>query len=293
MRILPISDLHLERRKLNELPPLSSPFDVLVCAGDIWQSEPERSVQSIVELASGKPAILVPGNHDYYRADFQDERTMTDFERLLIEEARRQNARSRGIDLVTVLTSDNPDCEISGVKFVGLTLWTDWALAGRWASESTAAGHCDEMYAAASRQQAGHWRNGVREYGVIRLGVDRAWSPYDVVAEYARQKAILLDELSTFDPDDKTPTVVVTHHCPLPHGADVYREQGPWWTPAFYCSDLLLKMPEVLRPHAWIFGHVHAPFDEQHGRTRAVCNPVEGGCFKPNLIIEIPEDGDQ
>lgn len=64
MKLLPVSDLHLERRKLEDIAPLDDAFDVLVCAGDIWEGEPEKSVQAIVELArassqSSFPAIMI------------------------------------------------------------------------------------------------------------------------------------------------------------------------------------------------------------------------------------------
>lgn len=80
---------------------------------------------------------------------------------------------------------------------------------------------------------------------------------------------------------------VDTHHPPLADCADVYCDCAPWWTPAFYGSDLLPVLPEEIQPDVWIFGHVHAAFDVRCGKTRAVCNPVEGGNFNPHLIIEI------
>jgi 3',5'-cyclic AMP phosphodiesterase CpdA len=61
MRILPISDPHLER-----IPAFDQSFDVLVRAGDLWEGQPERAVQSVVALAGGRPSIIVPGNHDPY-----------------------------------------------------------------------------------------------------------------------------------------------------------------------------------------------------------------------------------
>lgn len=284
MKLLPVSDLHLERRKLEDIAPLDDAFDVLVCAGDIWEGEPEKSVQAIVELAKGKLAIIVPGNHDFYTRHFDDHRTVADHMRLLEEEADRQNARSRSEDLVTVLTPSAPVHEFDDVIFIGLTLWTDWTQSSRWAD--SVPGLCNESFEALSRREASHWKEGPREYRAIRTEAG-PWTPYDAVAEHARHKAILFDHLAPFGPDvDKT--VVITHHCPLAQCADVYRALGArWWTPAFYGSDLLPNMPEALRPDVWIFGHVHAPFDEWHGRTRAVCNPVEGGTFNPALIIDV------
>jgi len=123
-----------------------------------------------------------------------------------------------------------------------------------------------------------------REYGAIKT--ERGgWTPYDAVAEHAREKAILLDELvCTHD----GPTVVVTHHPPLAACADAYMDHRlPWWAPAFYASDILPTLPDQIQPDVWICGHVHAPYDAKCGRTRVVCNPVEGMRFNPNLVIEV------
>jgi predicted phosphodiesterase len=81
-RILPISDLHLERRKLQEIPTFDQSFDVLVCAGDIWEGQSEKAVQSVVALAGGRRAIIVPGSHDPYRSGSEDRRTISDCHRL-------------------------------------------------------------------------------------------------------------------------------------------------------------------------------------------------------------------
>ncbi|MBH5397219.1 metallophosphoesterase family protein [Bradyrhizobium sp. CNPSo 4010] len=286
MRILPISDIHLERRKLEELPQLDpSTFDVLVCAGDIWESQPEKAVQSVVHIAQGKPAIIVPGNHDVYTLDHTDKRTISDFHKQMQEEAERQNSRARD-DIVIVLNSEQPEGEIGDVRFVGLTLWTDWSQAGRWMPPEI-----PELVARGSRFLAGHWRDGPKEFRAVRT--ERGpFSPYAFLAEHARERAILLDQVATLE---REATVVVTHHAPLAHVADVYQEHRvPWWAPAFYCSDLLPNIHDSIRPELWIFGHVHASFDEQHGRTRVVCNPVEGGHFNAGLVIEIrPTEGEE
>ena len=140
------------------------------------------------------------------------------------------------------------------------------------------------MCAAEARALAEHSRGGAREYQAIRTerGV---WTPYDAVAEHARERTRLIDELT--NPHDG-PTVVITHHAPLANCADVYRDRGlPWWAPAFCASELLPVIPEEIRPDLWIFGHVHAAFDVQCGRTRAIANPVEGGQFNPRLVVEV------
>jgi predicted phosphodiesterase len=258
---------------------LDSSFDVLICAGDLWEGEPEKAIQSVVALAQGKPSIVVPGNHDLYTTGPEDRRTIADFHRLLRNEAERQNARAHR-ELVTVLSADDPVCELEQVRFVGVTLWTDWAQAGRWMGKVE-----NEIgWAARARQAAGDMRSGAHEFGTIKTD-QGGWTPYDAIAEHARERAILLDELVTHHDG---PTVAITHHAPLADCVDVYRRyEAPWWTPAFYGSDILPTMPQYNRPDVWIFGHVHAACDVQLGRTRAIANPFEGGQFNPNLVVDL------
>ena len=231
----------------------------------------------MAQLADGKPAI-VPGNHDFYSVGPKGH-TISAAVRLMRSEADRLNAGAHR-EIVTVLSADNPVYEIDEVRFVGLTLWADWAQAARWLT-----GTESEFEAAArARAVASHPRTGPREYGAIRT--ERGgWTPYDAVAEHAREKAILLDELFY---THEGPTVVVTHHPPLAACADAYRDHRlPWWAPGFYTSYILTTLPDRMQPEIWICGHVHSPYDAQHRRTRVVCNPVEGGKFKPNLRIRI------
>jgi predicted phosphodiesterase len=284
MRILPISDIHLERRKLKDIPALDQSFDLLVSAGDHWEGQPEKAVQSVVALAQGRRSIMVRGNRDLYTVGPEDRRTISDFDQLLRDEAERQNARAHQ-NLVTVLSADDPVCELGKVRFIGLTLWTDWAQANRWLPNPDAhKGHGPLICVAEARVAAEHSRGGTREYQAIRT--ERGpWTPYDAFAEHARERARLIDELTN---SHLGPTVVITHHPPLANCADVYRDRGlPWWAPASCGSELLTAIPEEIRPDLWIFGHVHAAFDIQCGRTRAIANPVEGGQFNPRLVVEV------
>lgn len=277
MEVLAISDIHLERRGLAEIPPLSESFDVLICAGDVWEGQPEKGIQSVAALARGKPAIIVAGNHDYY-ATGAIERTTSDVQELMRREADRQNAEAKD-ELVFVLNADNPVCEINQVRFIGVTLWTDWMQAGRWMNATN-----DLKWTARARAEASHPKTRPPEFGAIKTKRG-FWTPYDAVAEHAREKAILFDELVRFHDG---PTIVVTHHPPLADCADAYQGATAWWAPAFYASDVLPAIPPHLQPNLWVCGHVHVPFDGRYGRTRVICNPVEGSQFNPNLIVEIP-----
>lgn len=94
IRVLYFSDTHIEIRQSDELHPWSEtrplgfgpdlrPFvgtvDLLVLAGDIGRIHSTRNVSplSYAEQAAaflGSQVILVPGNHEYYRDSFDEDR---------------------------------------------------------------------------------------------------------------------------------------------------------------------------------------------------------------------------
>lgn len=277
MRIFPISDLHLERRSI-PLPAITTDFDVLVFAGDGHEGEPAHTVDVVAELAGGRPAVIVPGNHDYYRRDRHDHRTMADMLAEMRQACQRINEAADD-DLIHVLTGDDA-WEIEGIRFIGATLWGDWSIAGRWRPDIPAA-----AASAAARHDAVSLKKGPRDYeGWIQTS-EGFWDPLATIAAHAVDRTRIVDGILG---GGKTPTVVVTHAPPLAEITDLYQGQPvPWWTPAFYGSDFLREMSEELRPDVWISGHVHRSFDLTYGRTRMISNPVEGPSFNPSLTVEL------
>jgi predicted phosphodiesterase len=60
-----LSDLHLEAVPHPEaFRPVRPAFDVLVVAGDVWQGDSRRALETVATLADGKPAVFVMGNYD-------------------------------------------------------------------------------------------------------------------------------------------------------------------------------------------------------------------------------------
>jgi predicted phosphodiesterase len=288
MRLFVLSDLHLEKYPSTRLPCPASEFDVLVCAGDLWEGEPELGVRAVVELADGGPAIIVPGNHDRYRKGRADPRTASDLVRAMENEAERINGRA-GHRLVSVLHSGQAT-SLGAVTFVGGTLWTDWSLAGRWVDEELIARGVLPTRDSALEAAISYVTDpetGSREYlGDMAPEEGRPWSPTEAMAAHERDRRLLRYAL---EQSRQGPLVVVTHHTPLPGPIDVYRgrEGVPWWIPAFYCSTFLEELPDHLRPDLWISGHFHAPHDMSCGRTRCVANPVAATAFDPSFVIEV------
>ncbi|MBX9933925.1 MAG: metallophosphoesterase [Methylobacterium sp.] len=281
MRLFPISDLHLERRRPETIQPPTAAFDILVCAGDLHEGRPESGLAALLALASGRPIVLVPGNHERY-SPTGDPRTAPELIASLTAEVARINRSGAG---TIHLLAHGAGVILDGVRFVGTTLWSDWSLAGRWLTADTLDRPADPVAYAAARMTDPV--TGSREYrGSIRNGDGSVWTPADAMAAHLAEKAELTASLALHYPG---PTVVVTHHPASPLAADAFRNAPgvPWWMPAFYASTTLDDLPEANRPDLWVSGHFHAAHDMQLGRTRWVANPVEGASYSAERVVEV------
>lgn len=252
LKIQVLSDLHLD------FAPLRHPrtdADVVVLAGDIG------SPAEAVEWAAGfdQPVLLVPGNHEYYGGSL--DATAADL---------RRRCAGRGVHLL-----DCASVRIGTVRFLGATLWTDFALYGASPAQRAAA-----LQAASSK---------LRDFSRIRLrDADAApFTPEHACTLHQREQAWLEQRLT--QPHDG-PTVVVTHHAPSP--ASVHpRFAGSPVNPCF-ASDLR-HLHRDGRIALWVHGHTHDSFDYRSGRTRVVCNPrgyvrdgrAENPAFDPKLVV--------
>src|ERR1051325_8820842 len=95
MRVLYFSDVHIEIRERDVSSPWSARLplgygpdlsrfagavDLLVLAGDIGRVHSTRNVSPLTYAGQaadflGSPVVLVPGNHEYYRGSFDEDRT--------------------------------------------------------------------------------------------------------------------------------------------------------------------------------------------------------------------------
>lgn len=274
MRLLILSDLHLEKRPLAGIVVPADGFDALVCAGDVCDGEPERGVAALTILAQGRPVILVPGNHERYRRGEGDPRNA---DRMLAE----WRAAADASGCVTILEGGASQA-IGDVAFIGATLWTDFSLAGLWRPGLDAG-----AATAAAIARVVDPRTGSREFaGAILAAPGRFWHPDDARAAHCRDAAALRRALATV----RAPVrVVVTHHPPLARMLAPYRDAPgvPWWVPAFYGSTMLAGLPEPLRPDLWIFGHFHARYDAVEGGTRCVANPVAAADYEAGFVVDL------
>jgi predicted phosphodiesterase len=245
-----VSDLHLSQAGL-ALPDTDA--DLIVLAGDI-----ARPPQAIAWAAAlGKPALYVPGNHEFYGGSLEG-----------------TIAQLRSLTEGTpVRLLDDDEVRIGPVRILGTTLWTAFALPG--IGEREAAVH------AATHFMRDFSRIRLREGAEALLGVD------DWAQMFERKSHWLRARLA--EPHDG-PTVVISHHAPSMRSIHP-RFAG---SPVNLC---FVSDAEDLLPGAdlWIHGHTHDSFDYRVGSTRVLCNPrgyvregkVENAAFDPALVVEI------
>ncbi|MDA8110405.1 MAG: metallophosphoesterase [Betaproteobacteria bacterium] len=241
--VLYFSDIHIEIREKagrlgwTERTPLdlgpdlrawAGKADLLVLAGDIGRMRSTRDVSTLTYASQaaeflGCPAVVVPGNHEYYRGSFDEER-----DALLA-------ARVEG---VTVLDRGEARYPTSAgeLRVLGATLWTDYAANG------------DPAEAMRRAQEQ------IEDHRLIARSGGAPFRPQDALAEHRASRAWLAARLA--EPHDG-PTLVVTHH--VPHSAACHPRFGITpLSPAFHSDcDELIGAAARARVLAWVFGHHH------------------------------------
>lgn len=257
MRAWVMSDLHVDAAAY-PLPPTPTEVDVIIIAGDVADGH-ERSATWLGEHAvpRGLPVIFVLGNHDLTGYDIDDDQDGL--------------YRDAGVELLHV---GRRSIEIAGARIIGLTLWTDYAIAG-------------------SVDAARGWaRREMPDFSSIDIGYRRL-SPRDLGHFHTLHRELIeMDLKERF----KGPTVVMTHHAPHPESTRGWPAVDA--SDASFASDLS-EMIQRYQPELWIHGHVHESRDYRVGKTRVLCNPrgydVINGSGKPvrnptfdrQLVIEV------
>jgi len=247
-----MSDLHVDDAPY-ALPDTPADVNVIIIAGDVADGH-HRSIRWLREHAvpKGLPVIYVLGNHDYYGGDIRDD--ADDW------------YRSAGI---TLLHAKRPMVEIHGIRFIGCTLWTDYAVS-------------DDLVAAMwwAKMSMPDFSN--IDYDMRRL------VPKDLLTIHRNHLGLLAGLLTEYEESRRT--VVVTHHAPHPASLNGGRARDP--SDGSFASDLT-SVIEVGRPELWIHGHVHQSRNYRAGRTRMICNPRgyvgahECGGFEPLKVVEL------
>lgn len=259
MRLLILSDLH--REVWGEMPigidlSVSRP-DVVILAGDI--DADAASVAWAERTFPRIPTLYISGNHEGYCGR--------------IDDVERQIAKACAAS-PTIEYLQRREVVIGGVRFLGCTLWTDFALFGD--------DRRDDAMAAA--------RDAINDFRLVRITNQggRTLQPADTAAWHDDDTFWLRLRLAT---PFSGPTVVVTHMAPSAASvAPRFRES---LLSAAFASDL---EDLVAQADVWIHGHTHDSCDYLVGRCRVVCNPrgypqrngsTENPRFDPHLVVEV------
>lgn len=266
MRIALVSDLHLEILNRGCPPGVDqwsvqaadvldldavANADVAVFAGDIDASK--KLGASIRHLRPSGPVVAIAGNHEHYGRPIRS--SLIDC-RVTCEE---HDVHFLEQDTVT----------IDDVRFVGCTLWTDYAF-------------YDDPW-----EGMRHAAMGVRDHRQIRAGDgDERFTPQRARDIHLASRRWLVGELA--QPFDGK-TVVVTHHAPTALSVHE-RFHGDEINGSFVSH--LEPMIREYAPDFWLHGHVHDAVHAEVGTTTVIANPrgypgeTGQNGYRPNLIID-------
>lgn len=270
MRAFIVSDIHFSAMDILRGRSIIVPeADVCLCAGDVSGGALTTIAYLKRVIAPKMPVVLAMGNHDYYHSSI-------DF---ALERARNEIGDSN-IHLLEKQT-----IQLSGRRFIGATLWTDFAV--------SVGG--DEHVPPEERRA--HALNVVpyqiADFHCIFRSNERAdgenglITASEILNRHIASRSYINRELSK--PFDGS-TIVVTHHAPLPESFDP-RFAGQVTNAAFASDlgDLIWRR----KPNLWVHGHIHAGRDYHSDSTRVICNPVGYAheqnltSFRPGLVIDI------
>lgn len=261
-----LSDLHLESQ---EFPWRLPQGDLLIIAGDLCHAscldparkdlyavrQRDRVLRFADEARKNFPnVLLIAGNHDHYDGVFAD--TIGTFRSCLPG--------------FTVL--DDEVAEISGVRFFGTTLWSNFE--GR------------------SPESLGRARRGCGEFFFVKVRegeASRKFRPADAADAHDRAVAALETNVGA---SGAAPIVIVTHHAPSPKGLNpVHSGNG---LDGAYASDLEPLFERLSNVPVWVHGHTHIKKEYRVGGTRVLANcrgfEKQGGAvrgFTVNATFEV------
>nr|WP_250807674.1 metallophosphoesterase [Neorhizobium tomejilense] len=246
MDIWHISDLHMGKEEaeggiaFGEIPKA----DVAVIIGDLSSDMMANLRWCAKVVRPHMPVVYVPGNHDFH------------FRGIIQASAEGRKYASRlGIHYL-----DGDAAVVAGVRFVGGTFWSDFAVDvyqdGR-SPEAVVKANMDASLGKADFKRIMHCEK-----------VGEVLKPWHTAAIHDRTKGFIRRTLSRAYREG--PTVVVTHHGPLPDVSQPGFENST--THASYTSDQS-SMMKGYAPEMWLFGHIHNAFNRTVGKTKVWCNP--------------------
>lgn len=246
MKIQLVSDIHVEFD--DDAAPFHLPEverDVLVVAGDL--GEGINGTEFLMRELARSPVVYVLGNHEFYQHYYQNIRKHW--------KAQHGKLRVRENPLWVL---DDTAVTISGVRFIGSTLWADF-----------------DRNSPLTKLAA---MNGMSDFSCIGFeepdGGERILLPDDTYDAHTKGRAFIARELAA----NHKRSVVVSHHAPSQRSIPVgYRHDS---MNGCYVSNLE-ELIEAHQPDAWCHGHTHVVQDYLLGKTRVLCNPRGYSGYEP------------
>ena len=263
MRLLILSDLHLEvwRDDAPAIDIATSRPDVVILAGDIDTGS--HAITWAARTFGALPVLYVHGNHEGYGHQLE-----------AMQDAVRDACASANAHGANIRLLDGDAAVLDGVRFLGITLWTDFLLFGEERQE-------EALNAAQSYMP---------DYKRISTGgaTPRLLCAADTAQLHAQHKAWLTQQLA--QPFDGK-TVVITHMAPSMLSVEE-QYAANLGSPAFASQlDALVAQADL-----WVHGHMHASLDYRIEGCRVVCNPCgykrpdgtpENERFDTGFIVEL------
>lgn len=272
MKLWILSDLHREFEHFRvDIPRPFPEHDAVILAGDIDQP-PAYAMRWIRETFGDAPVVYVAGNHEFYGGIVEED----------LRDARKA-AAGHGIHFL-----ENGEAVIAGTRFLGCTLWTDFALFGTPDVSRTDARHgMNDFSQIAFRRERSSAKAGAADEEITGMTfMPTRFTTAHALRMHRESRAWLEKRLAE---SFEGPTVVVTHHAPHRNSV-AERFSQDRVTPGF-----VSHMPEIFRHRIdlWVHGHTHDGFDYTVEGTRVVANPKgygnENTLFDWRKVIELPD----
>ena len=266
MKLLILSDLHLESSFFEPQEDAVKDADVVILAGDI-----HPGVQGIVwsrQVFKDKPVIYIAGNHEYFEGEFD-----ASLKRM------RRTAKDLGINFL-----ENDAITLGGIRFLGCTLWTDFEFYG-----------ADKATEMMNRAEV-RWPDFIGSIQSKESPTGKL-KPSTTVRRHWESRLWLQEQLPL---GKQSETIVITHHYPNKKSTPsryiddemnvVFGSQIP---------DELTKQASL-----WIHGHAHQSVNYCIGdgkqQVRVIANPrgyvsfkndPENWKFNSGFLVEQKPDG--
>jgi Icc-related predicted phosphoesterase len=263
MKLQVLSDLHFEVNR-EFIPQIHPGCDVLVLAGDVGiagrghfktgllRIQDAVASARVVNPAAASVVLFVPGNHEYDRQDWD-----------VAHAEVKQLCEDQGF-----VFFDHQEITLSGVRLLGITLWSDFGLMG--------SDMVEKCMSSANRY-------------LLSTGTTRFGSPFkaDQVRDLGVENSAWLTERLSLAPEGVCKTVVITHFAPSGLSADPRYGIVPGT--ASFCND---AESLLLKADLWIHGHLHCSVDYIKNGCRVISNPLgyakkgeQAGFLSQHLVV--------